>query len=87
MTHAACPIEKKLHLCAQAFMDKYSPEATPFTKHPEKYVRFSVADVRAMIAEELFEGRERELGGGLGARSGAAAALVGQLSKLTDASA
>ncbi|EIE20659.1 Exo70 exocyst complex subunit [Coccomyxa subellipsoidea C-169] len=42
------------------FMEKYNPEATPFTKNPEKYIRWSVAEVQRLIAEDLFEARERD---------------------------
>lgn len=41
----------------QMFMEKYNPEATPFTKNPEKYIRWSVAEVQRLIAEDLFEAR------------------------------
>lgn len=53
-------------VCAagQAFLEKYSAEGTPFTKHPEKYVRYSAADVRRLVEHDLFESRDRELGGG-----------------------
>ena len=43
----------------QEFMEKYNPEATPFTKNPEKYIRWSVAEVQRLIAEDLFEARVR----------------------------
>lgn len=38
-------------------MEKYNPEATNFTKNPEKYIRWSVAEVQRLIAEDLFEAR------------------------------
>jgi hypothetical protein len=41
----------------QMFMEKYNPEATNFTKNPEKYIRWSVAEVQRLIAEDLFEAR------------------------------
>ena len=78
-----CTADQAIACAVQAFMDKYSPEATPFTKHPEKYVRFSVADVQRIITEELFEGREA--GGSMPAAK--AAVLMPQLSKRTDSSA
>ena len=55
------------------FLEKYSAEGTPFTKHPEKYIRYSVADVQRLIEQDLFESRDRELGVGAGAaaRTGA----------------
>ncbi|BDA42170.1 Exocyst complex component EXO70A1 [Coccomyxa sp. Obi] len=42
------------------FMEKYNPEATPFTKNPEKYIRWTVADVQRLISEDLFEARDRD---------------------------
>lgn len=47
-------------VCMQAFMEKYNPEATPFTKNPEKYIRWTVADVQRLISEDLFEARDRD---------------------------
>ena len=47
-------------VCMQTFMEKYNPEATPFTKNPEKYMRWTVADVQRLISEDLFEARDRD---------------------------
>ena len=52
--------------CRQAFLEKYSADEAGFTKHPEKYIRYSVADVQRLIEHDLFESRDRELGGGAG---------------------
>lgn len=45
---------------AQMFMERYNPEATPFTKNPDKYIRWSVADVQRLITDDLFEARDRD---------------------------
>ncbi len=42
------------------FMDKYNPDATPFTKNPEKYIKYSVADVQRIISEGLFENKDKD---------------------------
>ncbi|KAK9901547.1 hypothetical protein WJX75_001553 [Coccomyxa subellipsoidea] len=54
------------------FMEKYNPEATNFTKNPEKYIRWSVAEVQRLIAEDLFEARERDAVVAASASKGAA---------------
>ena len=41
-------------------MDKYNPESTPFTKNPEKYIKYSVADVQRIIMEGLFENKDKD---------------------------
>lgn len=58
--------------CMQMFMEKYNPEATPFTKNPEKYIRWTVADMQRLISEDLFEARDRDAVAATPASQGAA---------------
>lgn len=64
----------------QMFMEKYNPEATPFTKNPEKYIRWTVADVQRLISEDLFEARDRDA---VATPSSKGAALVSRTSGIS----